>query len=740
MREVTTPTSDAWLSAFKGGGNKPMVRATIQKLNMKFLTYHLKPTGGDWGNKQANHGRGKLATGIFGQYARPAELPNIKQVRWNRSIDQDLATCQITLFNTKPLPLGTTPTAAGTSDDEFEQVGYYTPNRGLDSDPWGYGTNDWRRRIAPDRIIRTFEGYGFNTAYSPDKDPNLYPSGVWRIDDVEFTSDGLINISCRDIGSILADQIMFPPIVPFHQYPVAFSTYTDGGPPGNPPDERRPEPAQKPDIVNEVGDWFRPTYDTDSNIPYIGRGFTDGGRPYVSGTGAVRGHHGKHAFDNTPSTYWMSVGNLPNWSSAFEYVQGKFSSTDVFGVKVKVWGGPYRMYISVFADGEWKGRQEIPYQSRVVDTNADIRFVKSVTIDHGEEKKIKLPKKISGATKIRITLTDLFNSGIGFYRYRGGIRNVQVGGNVEEVTDGGTRIHGNYKDYSDIVRWLCAWGGFYWPKSGNALNFIKYADGTTLTLNPSSDFWAFPDHRGGNIWGKVEQTGTWGVVDHPSEVFDKKPLLDGIKYVKDIIGFNFYIDESGGVIWKRPNIYEKNNYIYPWTGGPDISTSPTQIITIDETQTLLTMTSKLSSKNVRERVFVANVNGRKGAVVKGYNPYPSRLRRVAGWTDQHFETNRECRVMARTIALRAMLTYRENTSTIPGHPGIQIDDQVELVERVTGENYRHYVKSISSDFDMTQGKWTYTLGTHWLGNDPTGNWWFKADELTSAEKKYLGLL
>jgi hypothetical protein len=111
-----------------------------------------------------------------------------------------------------------------------------------------------------------------------------------------------------------------------------------------------------------------------------------------------------------------------------------------------------------------------------------------------------------------------------------------------------------------------------------------------------------------------------------------------------------------------------------------------------------------------------------------------------GNTDENFENDRECRVMAKTIALRQGMTYRENTLTIPGNPAIQIDDQIRIRERVTGEQYRHYVKSVSSDLDLSSGKWTYTLGTHWLGDDPGGRWWFDVNELDNAEKRYLGLL
>ena len=735
MRTITNATDTAWKSSFKGGDNKPMVRATIQKLDQKFITYALRAAEGKWSTRR---GRGKFAMALFGQADhRPVELRNLRSIRWNRSIDQDLATCNITLWNQRIMRLGDVPTDYDPDSGEFEIPGWFTYNRGEDTSPWNYEENRWKNRIVPDRIIHTFEGYGFDPDVAPEKDPNLYPSGVWRIDEVEYTADGLINITCRDIGSILADQILFPPVVPFHEYPLQFSTMTDGK-------NGRPEMKQHARKA-VLRNWFSPTYDTDSNQAYVNKGLTDGGFPYVSDSGAVRGHHGRHAFDGQQGTYWMSVGNLPNASSAYEFVQGKFSARDVYGVRVRAHGGPYRVWVSVFADGEWKGRHKIPYRWEDVrananlNTGADIKFLKQATIPKGEAIDIVLPKVINNATKIRITLTDLWNSGVGYYRYRAAIKNIEVSRDVDFETPGEKYIDGNYKDYTDIVRWLAAWGGFYWPKSGHRYNKFRYVDNTTSTFNPGSDFDLFPEAKGGNIWGSLQNTGTYGVVDHGIEVWDKKPILDGIKYVKDIVGFNFYIDETGGIIWRRPNIYEKNNFVYPLTGGPHTSTTNTSIL-IDENETLMSLSAKLSNSNVRERVFVANVNGKFGSVVKGVVPHKSHLRRVSGWTDENFENDRECKVMAKTIALRQGLTYREDTLTIPGNPAIQIDDQIRIRERVTGEQYRHYVKAISSELDLSTGKWIYTLQTHWLGDDPAGKWWFDINELDDAEKRYLGLL
>jgi hypothetical protein len=725
MRDVTTQTTDAWKAAFKGGDIQPMARATIQTLDILRLNYNLRTV--PYAKMQ---GTGVFTCAVFGQSFQPIELPNIASISWERSTTQDVASCTLVLWNTEPLPLGSTP--EDESFGAFERPGYFTFNHGTTTEQqtrWGHEANGWQGLLAPDRVIRTYEGYGFDPLAPPDQDEHMYPSGVWLIDDVAYDANGLITVTCRDIGRLLIDQIMFPPVVPFNQYPLTFQSYHDVT--VTPP----------PQTVRTTG-WSRPKYDTDSNIPYIGKGFTDGGVPYVSSTGAVRGHHGKHAFDTNKTSYWLSVGNYPNWSSAYEYVQGKFSSRTLRAVKIKTFGGPYTYYISVYAGGAWKGTKKIPYKARAVDTNADIRFVKSGRIGKDKEAIIELPKAYSGATAVRITLTDLYDTGIGEFRWRGGIRDIQINSTTATTVQppNTTTKEGNYGDYTDIVQYLCAWGGFYWPKAGTTnYNYVMSEDGTKTYHTPVAGASSEMRIAGHHVWGQFEDTATQGKVDLGVEIWDKKPLMDGISYIRDIVNFLFFIDENGGVVWRSPNIWEVGNFISPPNGGPNIVRT-TDLVEIDEAETLMGMTATLSSRNIRERIFVANVTGNYGAMAQGYNPQPSGIRRVAGWTDQNFRSTEECQIMADLIAIRSMFTYRKNTLQIPGYPAIQIDDQVRIYEATTAESFVHYVDSISSEFDMQTRQWTYSLNTHWLGEEPFDKWAFNPYQLSLETREYLQLL
>jgi hypothetical protein len=1026
--QISADQEAAWLSGDYTGSRKPMHRATIQKLDVALFPYDAGVDGVL--NEATTNRTGKFASLVFNQTYRPVELPNLAHVKWDRDTDQPIGTCTLTFYNTEPLAIGATPIDSYT----FDQPGYFTYSRGTNADG---SLNGWKDLLIPDRLIRTYAGYGFDPNVGPEDDAHLTPSGVWIITEVQYTTDGMIEVQCSDVGRSLIDHICFPPVVPWAEYPLEWTHHYQ---------------VANPDVISPTDSWITPKYDTDSNKPYIGSGITDAGQPYVSSTGSVHGHDGKDAFDGDVNSYWLSVGNRPDWSSAYEYIQGRFATArNVHGVRVNVHGGPYKVYVSIYSGGAWKGSKKIPYRAREVDTNADIKFVYSFSIKKGENKIVKLPKVFTGVTKIRLTFSHLWDSGIGTnYRYRAAVQGMAVSALVNQSVDGGTHTEGNYDDYcaddqteiftqrgwltqdevqvgdqtlaidpetglsgwqtidsifrkhrkremvqressvhssvttpdhrwlikdhlgrwtwrtsetlkhghsipltaprsdhptvakyddalvelaawfwtegwtvtqggcvnaclaqsrrvnpahcdrieaalhalagpaarrdgrkgswrmrergdgvvtyglgqdltkallavapgkvptpefmtsltqaqlglyietsidadgwrkkdkrfisqsseerirafefacalagigtsvhesrgtwlmtllahkqfrpsltketrvqydgiiwcptlrhhnwlarrngkvyftgnTDIVKWFCAWGGLYWPTNG----FLTQTDGGIQSLPPASSDPVFPSVPGGRVWGDFEQTGTYGPEPLTIDVFDKKPLLDCISYVRDIVGYTFFIDETGGVIWRQPNFWSVGNYLTPLVGGPVNGARTTETPTLDETTILLDLTTKLSSQNVRERIFVGNVVGNYGAVVSGFNPAPSGLRRVSGWTDQRFANSAECRKMADLIAIRQMFAYRQNSVTIAATPKIQVDDQVRIVESVTGENYLHYVKAISSEWDLASGRWTYDLTTYWLGTSFPDQWAFDPSTLAAETQEYI---
>lgn len=697
MRTTTAATQDAWDSGQFIGPNRPVVRATIQRLSVMLTTRSTQV----------------YSSIAHGQSARPVELPNVASVKWSRSVDGPVATMSMKLYNTAPLPPGHTPLPG-----ELDQPGYYTPKRGkaFFSSRWSHTPNGWVELLVPDRLIRTYEGYGYDLTKIPELDPNLYQSGLWLIDDVSFDTDGFISVEARDIGRALLDQILMPPIVPTASYPLWFET------------ERQ---VANPDRVVVTGTgWTRPTYDLDSNYYWVGNG-------------ELYGHHGRDAFDSSSSSYWFSIGNTaPDRSWSFEWIQGKFSSRTVSAVRLKTWGGPYRVYVSVWAGGKWQGTKDVPYTPAPLSApnHSKIRYSYAFTADREDTTTYKLPKAIPGATKIRLTFTKLTRSSYagtyGTNPYRAGVRMLEISSQVSTTVDGGTHTEPKtsppgISDYSDVVKILLAYAGWYWPTEASR-SYLRLSDGTKVTQTPTTPD---PALRGsGRVWGDIETAGTSPVAPLGIDAFDKKPVMEGINLVRDTLGFIFFVDEQGGAVFRMPNIWSVGN----WVGNASASAGRTSsVITIDEKKHLLSLAGNLSSRSIRERTFVGNLAGQVAGMSKGHNPYPSGLRRVGGWTDQHFSTDEECQRMADLIALRQLFTYRTVRARIPGNPAIQIDDQVRFYERISEEGYLHYVKGIEMNWDAESGRYTYELSTHWLGETPFSEWTFRPEDLSPVTRQFL---
>jgi hypothetical protein len=409
---------------------------------------------------------------------------------------------------------------------------------------------------------------------------------------------------------------------------------------------------------------------------------------------------------------------------------------------------------------------------------------------------------------VRVCLGGLADSGLGPLPFRAGMRRFEAYGGAGATTRSETITFRdkNYDDYTDIVKLLCGWAGFYWPRPVNYqvgeanldIDFIQskalirerlqqmranrslpanydqdtwwvnyiwdggstvrrlermrearnYYDlmagnggSTELLSNGERRIWAYSRDddamtvQVGRIWGDFQQSGTAGPAPLDASIFDKKPLMDGIAYVRDILGYIFHIDEFGSAVFRPPNIYSVGNTYRSLSKVSGERTS--KMVTIDERQTLISMAASLSSRSIRERTFVSDPVGKFGHMAQGWNPNPIGLRRVGGWSDQRFASTKEARVMAEMIALRQLFTYRTDTATIPGYPAIQIDDQVRLFEATTTEGYIHYVKGISSSLDHESGEYIYQLETHWLGERPFKRWAFDPAKLSVETQQYL---
>lgn len=703
-----------WASGLYIGDARPIVRCLIYRPNIQ-----LHRTGGNL-----------FSSLLFGGGTTPMELPNVREVTWSRDVDVDVATCSMELYNTEPLPLGVKV------GRDLDQPGYFTYNRGASTvyaAYWGHQVNEWSGMLMPDNVFMTFEGYGFDPEVGPDFDPNLVQTGVWMIDDVDYQANGIIKIEARDIGSLLIDHISFPPVTPFK---AGWIDRTK--PPHGPvyPDGAYAYP------VSFVGENSEPIFNTKpvANTKLNLSPHTSSAAFWTSG--AVYGHNLRDAFDADDSSYWLSTGNArPDQGYSFEWVQGKLNNVRLRRVRFKSWKDGHTAYLGVFADGEWKGAQMVPYDPNhpaSAPNDSDRPYVVAMRVTSTGWMEFDLGEGIPNATRVRITFGNLRHSGLGQFPYRAGCRRFEAYGTSGELTETETIdiFDQNYQDYTDIVKLFCAWGGFYWPHDAT----IPRSDGSSEPWDFDRDdpAWTIAGRYGhgrGRVWGDLQASGTAGPAPIPQSVFDKKPLMDGIAYVRDILGFLFHIDETGGVVFKAPNIYRVGNVMRSLSERSGNWTP--QVLTIDETRTLIDYNAKLSGRNLRERTFVSGTTGEVGHMAAGWNPNPIGKRRVGGWTDQHFETAEECKVMAEMISLRQLLTYRRGSVTIPGYPGIQIDDQIRIFERVASEGFIHYITGLQSTLNNETGEYAYNITTHWLGERPFKRWAFDPAKLSKETRDFL---
>jgi len=504
--------------------------------------------------------------------------------------------------------------------------------------------------------------------------------------------------------------------------------------------------------------------------------FSDNSNDYYVGAGAnvsVYGHTPAMAFVDDAS-YWLSIGNDVNTAGySYEWIEGSSPAMTLTSVVVHTKGKSYGLYLSVFADGKWVQHSDtgvIPYNPSLPESHNHANIPYAEFKSEGDTEgpvTIVLREPIPGVTKVRVTFHNLQYFTESDLHYRAACRFLEAIGQPGDVvaptagkvvSDGGptsettyTPAHvepglgakpGKYQDYTDLIKLFCAWGGFYWPPDAEKV----LSDGSVQTFSFGQGPYGLPnvdpvlgDIDGGRVWGDLEETGTAGIVPLPINVWSQQTLIDAITYVRNIIGFIFYVDEDGGIVWRRPNQYAIGN----WVGDNASAGTPARISNcpiLDEQTVLIGLRAVLNGQNVRERVFVATTDGKKAALAAGYNPNPTGLRRVGGWTDQYFSSQEECQVMADLIALQQLFSYRSDVVQIHGYPAVQVDDQVIVIEQVTSEGYYHYVSGIDSDNDLEQGGWTYDLTTNWLGARPFDQWAFDPAGLSKETQTYLQAL
>jgi hypothetical protein len=258
---------------------------------------------------------------------------------------------------------------------------------------------------------------------------------------------------------------------------------------------------------------------------------------------------------------------------------------------------------------------------------------------------------------------------------------------------GELRRPGNYSDYADLVKLLALWSGFHL--------FNEFEDSTGWPA----------------VYGNIESTGAYAEDPLPLDMFDKQLPADVMKQFAEIVGYiGPYVDEEGGLRFETPNVWNFGNF---YSDGSYTSEIPE----LDERWNLLESTSSGTKQYDRSEIIISTeepTEAQDTTIVTRYvPPNQQRLRgmsRPAIWVNGAFDNEVDQKVMAELVAMH--LWFRTRTSQVSGlyHPGIQINDQIRILDRSTDETATHYVLGKSVSWDAATGVLTMSLRTHWLGD------------------------
>ena len=732
MRNMPEAMWDTWEAGQFTGNSKPVCRAVIQKAKVRPL--------GPW------------RTLLFAQDQPNYEIPNIKTVTIDSRHQADAASMTMTILNQRNIDVmadldlthaGETPSSIeGPSVRTLGDLGfpgYYSFRRGATPDSrakWGHDLDPiWVDMFIPNRVIRTFQGYGTDGSVNPWDDTNLILTGTWLIDNVSYDTKGIITIQCRDTAKLLIEQRLYPPIVPLAQYPVdicADEIVTT--------EETNPETTGQEEVIGENVAFHMPSslgWDS-SSAPWY--------KPFYNPS--IYGHRASHAFDGDGSTYWLSVGNSgPNKVWSFEWIGAVCNGEPIRRIRMRPkWGG-YVCYVAVKEDGKWQGNNRVPYgknSTPAYPNGSDKLYVKKVTIPKNEDWfNIDLDRSYN-ADEVWLIFTNLAFSGLGTYPYRAGVKEFQVMGytpdqttTIDVTTEVETLVPGNIEDYTDIIKVFAAWSGFYWPYGPPDDILQEWED--DLQQKDEDAYAALPDaivDGKGRAWGDFAYSGAFPVEPPciPDSFWDNKSVMDGINQIKEILGFIFYIDATGGIVWRIPNIWKTGNFI---SGKGYVGSD--SVRDVDETQVLVDYGVTINDEALRSEIHIVAAENPvlhtsispgfvEGEVIPQATNEEGDLALLGGQqrvmlvANYPFVSQEEVDKFAYLISLWLHWSYRKGKFRIAGNPAYEPDDQVRIFERITSESYIHYLQGVSSVMDLDAGSWFLDVDTHWLGIGPEATW------------------
>lgn len=321
----------------------------------------------DWFLRTTSPVYGNSIRGSYRYYRDPTavehEIPSIQSIQITRSLSQDIATCQITIYNAWHEVNEDQPELAG----QLGKPGYFWPKRG-DGDSgstWNQspssgaytkdGTWDdefsWRNVLVEDALLFTYQGYGgrpkpgnFLSIDDNIASENILMTGAWLVDSVVGSSQGMMTLNCRDVGRLLLDQIVFPPTIPTGLYPLEYV------PPGKSRFDSLWGPRAKAVPSSAKGSRGPVTVDPGNTSADI-----------VVGDPYLADHPLAAAIDGDIQDFYLTEAfprriDGPDQSDTawFELEIPSGHEGNISSVELTAWAGGYKVFVSVMVDGEWQ--------------------------------------------------------------------------------------------------------------------------------------------------------------------------------------------------------------------------------------------------------------------------------------------------------------------------------------------------------------------------------------------------
>ena len=526
------------------GKNRPQSRVTVEP---------------DWMLHQTGKVNGSNTKGPLRWWQRAdgsqeeVEIPNIKSVRANWSIDQDVASCEITIYNSYT----NAPDAV-----QFEGVGgfgrpgYFWPKHAANPEAvsrWNQLENEWADILVPNALIRYYFGYG---NYENDGTPksiadglatgNLALKGVWRVDKVVAGTNGLLILQCRDIGSILLDQNVYPPVIPSDIYPLEYyppgtSPYTVGF------------GAQNTTIERLLGV-------RNVNLTYANSSSDERAGAPGSNT-PVHNHRPSDAVDGNSEAFSLSDGY--EISSGAVWWEFSAPGSIINQITLEAWRGPYTAHISIMENGAWIAAGGLA-------PGSNVPYMIKMGLYQDYPQKVDLGRNVK-AEKIRVTLTDLYQSPFGPNYFRAGLREIRAGYQTS-ATDG----EAVFEHAWGLGR--CATGGYWVLDSsmgvygfGGARQYGENASSIRgqqqYGIDEAIKIIGTPSGQGYFILNRNGAVRTFGdAVWHGDNVSNSSHIL----VTKGAV--DLAVTHTGNGYW----IFHSNGAVYNFGDAPSFNADPTQ--------------------------------------------------------------------------------------------------------------------------------------------------------------------